>query len=244
MDVKEIKKLLKKKDPTVLEIGAQVGGDTKKFLQEFKGIRIYCFEPDPRCIKIFKKSIKDDRCALIEVAVSNIDGKTVLYLSRRSKADFNLKDIKSIHGIIRLGSELKYALQCSLFKKNSDSLGQASIKKSISRSDDYPWLIFDQKIEVETIKLDTWIKKHNISLVDFIWSDVQGAEKDMIEGAVNTLKITKYFYMEYGELSPYPEALTRNETIALLRMHNFNLIEEYSSKSKRGDLLFVNTKYI
>jgi hypothetical protein len=71
---------------------------------------------------------------------------------------------------------------------------------------------------------------------------VQGAERDMIEGAGNTLKITKFFYMEYGETSPYPETMTKEGTIMLMSTHNFDSVEKYSSRSKIGNLLFVNKK--
>lgn len=69
---------------------------------------------------------------------------------------------------------------------------------------------------------------------------MQGAERDLIKGAVNTLKGVKYIYIEYGATSTYPEAMTRQDTIKLLSEHNFEIIEKYSDKTKIGDLLFVN----
>ncbi len=62
----------------------------------------------------------------------------------------------------------------------------------------------------------------------------------MIEGSVNALKIVKYLFTEYGEISPYPEALTRDETIELLRQHHFEIVPEYSDENERGNLLFRN----
>jgi FkbM family methyltransferase len=233
MRAQDVKELLKKENPLILEVGACDGADTKIFLKEFKDIKIYCFEPDPRCIKIFKKHIKDDRCALIEAAVSNTDKKKTLYLSKYSQINFNLRNV---HDMVNLAKDLKDVL----FKGGRDSLGQASIMKSISRSKDYPWLIFDQNLEVKTLKLDTWAKENNICFIDLIWSDVQGAEREMIDGAITTLRITKYFYAEYGETSVYPEAMTRDEIIELLGKHNFGLIEEYSDKSRIGNLLFCS----
>src|SRR3989338_4721073 len=81
LNQKEIKGLLQKEDPLVLELGAHKGFDTKRFLEEFTNIKIYCFEPDPRCISAFKNLIRDPRCELIERAVSNKDGKTILNVS-------------------------------------------------------------------------------------------------------------------------------------------------------------------
>lgn len=226
---KLIKQILQKEDPLVLEIGAHTGEDTKKFLEEFKDIKIYCFEPDPRCIKKFKRYIKDNRCILVEAAVYSNDGKTILNMSSGWPTD-------AIPYFIRFLRLEKYYL--SLMKKEWDY--SSSIKIAMSNPKDYPWLIFDKKIEVTTLKLDSWIKKNNIESIDFIWADMQGAEKDMIEGANSALKSSKYFYTEYGESSSYVGALTRDETIELLQKHNYEVIQEYSSEKRMGELLFRN----
>jgi 2-O-methyltransferase len=209
-----IKKLLQKENPLILEIGSHVGSDTKLFLKEFRDIKMYCFEPDPRCITKFKRNIKDNRCALIEMAVSNTDGTILLHLSGGYPPE-------------------------TLGREEWDA--SSSIKKAVSHCQKHPWLTFDSSIEVKTIKLDTWIVENNINHIDFIWSDVQGAERDLIEGAANTLKITKYLYAEYGEISTYPEAMTRDETIALLKQHEFQIIPELSDTGEIGNLFFRNT---
>ena len=41
LDQREIKKLLQKEDPIILELGSANGGDTRKFLDQFKDIKIY-----------------------------------------------------------------------------------------------------------------------------------------------------------------------------------------------------------
>lgn len=230
LDQKEIKKLLNIENPIILEIGANIGIDTKKFLNEFKNINIYCFEPDPRCIKKFKQSINDKRCVLIDAAVSSIDGETDLNMSGGLPSE----DIPRRYKLLGLG---KFYSLIMAYNQSS------SIKKSISNPKDYPWLIFYKTVRVKTIKLDTWVKEKNIRFIDFIWSDVQGAERDMIEGSVGALKITKYIYMEYGEKSSYPDAMTRSETIELLGRYNFKVIPEYSYNSEIGNLLFGN-KYL
>ena len=210
----KIKRLLNKEDPIILELGSCIGNDTIRFLKRFKKIKIYSFEPDPRSISIFKNRIKDKRSVLIEAAVSNKDGTVTLNLSSGWPTSAN--------------------------PLNKEWLGSSSIKKSISHSKDWPWLKFEKKMEVKSVRLDTWIKENNITSIDFIWSDIQGAEKDMLEGAVETLKITKYLYTEYGATSSYPEALNRSQTIELLKKHDFELIPKFSNVSKVGNLLFRN----
>jgi len=231
LDQQTIKKILQKEDPVILELGAHTGDDTKKFLEEFRDIKIYCFEPDPRCIKRFKDFIKDDRCVLIEAAVSNENGTVTLNMSSGWPPDMIPVWYR------RLGLTKVY-----MFFKKIEWDSSSSIKDSISNPKDYPWLTFNKKVKVPTLKLDSWIKENNIKTIDFIWSDIQGAEKDMIEGAGDALRISRYLYTEYGELSPYIGALTREDTIVLLQKNGFELIPEFSSFSdeKIGNLLFSN----
>lgn len=230
---KIIKQILQKENPLVLEIGAHTGEDTRRFLEEFKDIKIYCFEPDPRCIKRFKERIKDNRCVLVEAAVSNSDGRTILNMSSGWPTD-------NIPFLVRLFRLDKYYL--SFMKKEWDY--SSSVKTAISNPKEYPWLVFDKKTEVKTVRLDSWVEKNNIKLIDFIWADVQGAEKDMIEGAENALKSCRYFYTEYGESSSYVGALTRDETISLLEKHDYEILPGYSSDKEIGELLFRNKRMI
>ena len=229
LDKKIIKQLLKKEDPLILELGAHAGEDTREFIREFKNLKIYCFEPDPRCIKKFKSRLKDSRCVLVEAAISNTDGVTWLNMSsgRPPRRVYNL--------FRKLGLRKLYE---ALAKDDWDY--SSSIKPATSGPKDYPWLNFKEKAEVKTIKLDSWINDNNIQQVDFIWSDIQGAEKDMLEGAVKALKVCKYYYTEYGELSSYQGALTREETIVLLEAQQYELVPEYSSTEQIGNLLFRN----
>lgn len=232
LDQKEIKKLLQKENPIILELGAHKGYDTKRFLNEFKDLKIYCFEPDPRCIQAFKNYINDSRCTLIEAAVTDNNGKTILNLS----SGYHPGKLNRLYKVLKALGLIKY-----LVKGKEEWDLSSSIKTSISNSNKYPWLDFNKKVKVKIIKLDTWTEENNITSIDFIWSDIQGAEREMISGAINTLKFTKYLFTEYGETETYPEAMTRKETIELLESYSFELIPKYSSKTTVGNLLFKNT---
>jgi len=220
LDQKGIKNILQKENPFVLEIGSHIGLDTLKFLNEFKDITIYCFEPDPRCIAVFKEMVKDPRCTLIEAAVSNTDGTILLHLSG--------------------GWPPGYKNQLDWVFGRGDWNASSSIKNTVSHSTMYPWLSFEKTIEVMTLKLDTWTKENSIGSIDFVWADVQGAEKELIEGAVNTLPMVNYFFTEYGEKSPYPDALTRQETIDLFNQYDFEIVRQYSDDGAIENLLLKN----
>ena len=73
-------------------------------------------------------------------------------------------------------------------KENVSNQGEAS---------KYPFSSTFDSIHVKQTKLDQWVKTKNVSRVDFIKMDVQGAEMDILEGARNTIKLMKpVIYLE------------------------------------------------
>ena len=241
MNKRDIKSLLNKEDPIIFELGAHNGEDTLGFLDEFSGINLYCFEPDLRCIAVFNKKVDDERCSLIRAAVTNTDGHTTLHVS--TGWPIKIPRLVQIFHATRLYVSL-YSWYRLLLGDKREWDASSSVMNSVQYSKDWPWLTFSRRIKVKTIKLDTFTKENGISFIDFIWVDIQGAEKLMIEGGGATLKKTKYLYTEYGETSCYPEAMTRDETIELLQSHGYSLVEKYSSTNKSGDLLFLNMAHV
>jgi 2-O-methyltransferase len=61
----------------------------------------------------------------------------------------------------------------------------------------WPWLKKLDTIEVDSWRLDDFCKEHAIGDVDFLWMDVQGAERLVFSGATETLKRTKLVWTEY-----------------------------------------------
>lgn len=70
----ELKPLIGKSEPVILEIGANVGQTTEEFLRQMPGAKIFSFEPDPRAIKKFKGRISNPNVQLFECAVGNQNG--------------------------------------------------------------------------------------------------------------------------------------------------------------------------
>jgi len=176
--IDDIKKILNCNDSLIIfEIGSNTGSDTRRFLKAFPNMNIYCFEPDSRCIRKFKKIINEDRVTLIEAAVSDNNGVIDFYLSGGSK-----KNHKSQH------------------------ISSSSIKTPLNHLKKHPWCKFEKTIKVNTVSLDSWCNDNSIDYIDFIWADVQGAEEELILGAKNILRKTKYFYTECSD-----EELYRNQ---------------------------------
>jgi 2-O-methyltransferase len=201
----EIRELVGKDDPIILEIGANVGQSTREFLKEMPNARIYCFEPEPRAVLEFKQAIASENVQLFECAVGNKNGSVTFYQSSG----------EGVH-------------------KNWNQSG--SIRKPKAHLQRWPSVTFEDQIDIKIVRLDDWAKTHGISDVDFIWADVQGAEGDVIQGGLEVLQKTRFFYTEYSNEEYYEGQITLKELHASLG--NFSIVKLFPM-----DVLFANLNF-
>lgn len=106
-----------------------------------------------------------------------------------------------------------------------------SVMKPKNHLTNWDWIFFDETIRVPTIKLDTFCK--DMPVIDFIWCDAQGAEGLIIQGAIETLKKTRYFFTEYCNDEHYEGQPTLRELEMMLP--DFEVVMDYGT-----DVLFKN----
>jgi 2-O-methyltransferase len=207
--------LVKRPDPTILEIGCNDGGDTLALLRVMPRAKIYCFEPDPRAIARFKKHMgfHFDKVNLFEVAVSDRAGKIDFHAS----SDGGLPEGWD-KGALPEGWDLS-----------------GSIRRPKNHLKEHPWVKFDKTITVRTCRLDDWCVENGVQHVDFIWMDVQGAEGDVIAGAQKTLQKTRFLYTEYSNNELYEGQLSLKRLLA--QLPSFELVARYPE-----DCLLTNRK--
>ena len=205
--------LLGKPDPVILDIGCNDGSHTVAFLKLFPLSKVYAFEPDPRALEAFRSRIKGDRVQLFDVAISGSDGITEFYVSDGFPTSPEWKDYRPG------GWDLS-----------------GSIRRPKEHLTIFPWCEFNRKIEVKTRSLDSWNRDMELSSIDFIWADVQGAEQDLIEGGRETLGITRYFYTEYSDIELYEGEVGLDWIVAALP--NFEVVHRFSD-----DVLLKNRKF-
>lgn len=169
---REIREMLGKDDPVILDVGANCGQATGELLDVMPQATIFAFEPDPRAIADFQVNIGSPRVQLFPCAVGATNGKVMFHQSSGAEWDPDYGD----------GSW--------------DMSG--SIRRPAKHLEVWPWVKFEKQIEVPIVTLDSWAEQHGVSHVDFIWADVQGAESDLIEGASRLLRSTRYLYTEYS----------------------------------------------
>jgi len=177
----EIRALVGRDDPVIIEIGANCGQTTVELLKAMPGATIHAFEPDPRAIAKFRKVVQHPRVHLYECAIGAVNGTTTFHQSS--------------------GAE-----HLPEYSQGWDLSG--SIRRPHSHLQVWPWVKFEKQIEVNIMTLDRWSEQHQVAAADFIWADVQGAESDLVEGAARFLRSVRYFYTEYSNDEWYEGQVT------------------------------------
>lgn len=202
--------------PVVIEVGACDGAHTNIMCStiEGKGIKDYefhSFEPSPELTNAFlSRNLKHfPNLKFVPAAVGATDGVVDFYLSSGEESrEGHLK--QSFYG----SSSIKEPDKCYVY---------------------WPDMKF-RKIRSKCYRLDTYCTEQNIGKIDFIWADVQGAEKDMIEGGIETLSNTRFFYTEISGKDLYEKiGYEGAEGIRSLLPGKWSLVEDYGD-----DVLFKN----
>jgi FkbM family methyltransferase len=98
----------------------------------------------------------------------------------------------------------------------------SSIKKPKDHLIHHP-ITFGTTIAVEETTLDTFCE--SLGPIDFIWADIQGAEKEMIQGGPKTLAKTKFLYTEFSNEEMYEGQVGLQEILRMLG--TYEIVELY-----------------
>tara|TARA_R110000824_G_scaffold218435_4_gene405090 strand:+ start:517 stop:1188 length:672 start_codon:yes stop_codon:yes gene_type:complete len=203
-----------KKYPVVLEIGSHYGEDTQDMIDVFDCPQIFCFEPHPGNAEFMRKHFEGFKnVSVIEIALSDKNGM----------ASFNV--IVSPLGEKPLPKKYEWIDKDDYSNLCLNDSGGCSLKNGYRNED-------CKTIEVKTSRLDSWFKDGDINEIDFVWMDVQGAEKEVVFGGKEAFKRVSYVWTEFGE-THYEGGMGRNETVALFDSIGFKELD-----SDKNNILF------
>jgi FkbM family methyltransferase len=215
MNKQEIKNLIGKDSPIIFEIGCADGIDTQDFIDTFgPDLEIHCFEPDPRNLDVFLNGGE-------RVCNPGFTGPV-----KGNSISVNSKAVGDIDG------------KCNFYQTNT--IYSSSLKKpndNLTRN--WPQIELQDIMEIDTIRLDTYVAEKNIGIIDFIWADVQGGEDLMIKGGADTFKNkVRYLYTEYAkdEVNSYYDESPHLKDIINLLGENWIIYRDFGS-----DVLLKNT---
>lgn len=228
-----LRDLVGRDEAVVLEIGSNDGRDsTEVFVEAFPAGKIICFEPDQRAISRFRKSFGNlPNVELVEVAIGDINGDVPWYAS---------------HGEIPEKEIGKHVWPEGV---ESDWDLSGSICEPTGHMVQSPWVTFSRGTEtVPCRRLDDWFtERTDITTIDFIWADVQGAERRLIEGGKRALNKTRFLYTEFYDQrlswAPYdlPEMYRGQPTLGeiMLSLPGWTV----RSPHRGGNILLENCKH-
>ncbi|MFH0895773.1 MAG: FkbM family methyltransferase [Bacteroidota bacterium] len=101
-----------------------------------------------------------------------------------------------------------------------------------------------QTLNTKTSRLDTIFQKFNFPKIDLLKIDVQGAEDKVIHGATETLKNTRFVFMETSLRQVYNFAPLFHDMHKLMLDKGFVLCEiENAYRSEQGEILQLNALF-
>lgn len=204
---------------TILDIGGCEGEESLRYSRIFPLATIFVFEPLPKNQKIVTENIekyKSKIIQLIPMAVSDEDGNTEFYVSS-GHPDPN--------------SEYDWD-----FGNKSSSL------LAPQETNNPSWLQFNEKIEVQTITLDSFLAENKINEIDFVHMDVQGAELKVLSGAKGFVKNIKAIWLEVADVEIYKGQPLRTDVEVIMNGNGFYLVKS-EMHGASGDQFYLNSRY-
>lgn len=200
-------------NPVIVDTGAERGdGETIFFCELGNDIKVYAIEADIRTYNLLVKlEVKYPNLKTYNFAVTNENKEVMLFQSGGKNPD-------------------------EVLNVNWTSASSIMSRERMRNGDFYPWMTYEE-VQVQGRTLDAWANEVGILKIDFLWVDIEGASHLLIEGAVNILSRTSYFYIEAFDWVRYEGEKLKKDIIKLLP--NFNLLVDYGT-----DLLFKNKVFL
>lgn len=167
---RNIRKLFSNNINTVLDVGAHEGEFALSLDKSFNVKKIISFEPNKKIFSKLKNNTK--RNSNIEIVNSGVGEK-----KERKNLNVNVESSSSSINELRIDSDYykKKFFLTNLFKGN----------------------VIEEKVSINVIKLDDYIKENKIENIDLLKIDTEGFEFNVLKGAHKNLEYIKIIYFEH-----------------------------------------------
>ena len=128
---------------------------------------------------------------------------------------------------------------------NISNNGQSSsVLNFKTHSIEHPWVVYIDKIALNSITIDSFFKRNNIdaSKYDFWNFDIQGAELMALKGSIKSIKHAKVLYLEVNEKELYANCGLINEIDSFLEVYKFKRVLTNMTKHGWGDAVYIRIK--
>jgi FkbM family methyltransferase len=188
----------------IFDVGANRGQSIKLFSNCFRDFQVHAFEPSPEVFISLSKKHQNDKVVLNNYGVADTDGSLTFHVAVMDETStFRLPDLNS-----------------SYHKTKSKILITHPMKMY-------------SKIDVKTVKLDTYCEEKSIELVDLLKVDVEGFEKEVLIGATFLFESKA---IRRIQIERHEDNLRPNEEDFISEfLTNFNFLKKYSIRHSFGN---------
>lgn len=207
---------------TFFDIGSCEGEDSIKYSRLFPSSKIYAVEALPNNLTLIRENLRKYNINNVEVvpfALSDAKGIVKFYVSSGQPSK-------------------KAAGQDWDYGNKSSSLLPPDKNMEV-----FPWLKFQDVIEVQSSTLDEICEQKGIRGIDFVHLDVQGAELKVLNGAKKTLPNIKVIWLEVETVTLYQNQPLKDDIEGFMSSHHFYKLKD-TVKRESGDQLYINTKLL
>jgi len=96
-------------------------------------------------------------------------------------------------------------------------------------------------VNVESIRLDTFIEREGIEAIDFLKVDAQGADLQVLKSCGDKLSMVRKVQVEICDIQIYEGGNTLNETVGYMKDHGFKPVKTVQNNQYK-DMVFKNEK--
>lgn len=218
--------------PTILDVGANVGGSIREFKGLWPDAKIHAFEPQEECwsdLEAAQNVFSEGDIVINRTAVGNAFSE--------GSAFFTHDLSKGISGFnkINLGSLDSVHLK-TLAEKDPEAVQAYENALNHERS-------------VPVLRLDDYMRSHEIGRVDLVKIDTQGYEPEVLEGAGEKLRdvdvvLTELMFFDYYERSLTFSDIERFLIPAGFRLYDISHISKNPMNGRTDwvDVIYVNER--
>lgn len=180
------------------KIGFDVGACLGESIPKFEGFdEIYAFEPAPNIFNILAEKCKDDsRIKCFQIGISDENGLK----------SFNYHDHYGYSSFLEIYKEGEFAKKCHQEDPGFDDIIAV--------------------IEVQTKRLDTFMKENYIEHIDFLKIDTQGNDLNVIKSLGKMIDRVDIIELEVQIKPLYKNSSSKEEIVKFMQKNNFNLMLE------------------
>ena len=123
----------------------------------------------------------------------------------------------------------------------SNNVQSSSVLEFGTHSQEHPWVVYVDKINLTSITIDTFFERNNLDASKYnFWNfDIQGAELMALKGATQSIKYAKAIYLEVNEKELYKHCGLITEIDTFLLQYNFKRVLTNMTGHGWGDALYI-----